>query len=43
MVRSSVVSSIEPIHLKQKSALRLIDAMFSTAVNAAWRSRASGT
>ena len=45
--RSAAVSSLstllsESIHLKQKSALRLIDGMLSTAENASMRSASSG-
>ena len=36
------ISWIEPIHLKQNSALARIDGMFSTAANAASRSAMSG-
>ena len=36
-------SKTESIHRKQKSALRLIDGMFSTAANASCRSFSSGT
>jgi hypothetical protein len=42
-VRSSRSSKIESIHLKQNSALRLIDGMFSTAANASARAASSVT
>ena len=42
-VFSSRSSKIESIHLKQNSALRAIEGMFSTAANASNRSCSSGT
>jgi hypothetical protein len=43
LVRSSRTPKTESIHLKQKSALRLIDGMLSMATNASYRSFSSGT
>ncbi len=42
-VFSSRTSNSESIHLKQNSALRRIDGMFSTAANASNRCCSSGT
>ena len=42
-VRSSRSSCSELIHLKQNSALRAMEGMFSTASNACARSFSSGT